>query len=229
MCPGISLKFIPGVPIGPRTLLNSKRFLMTLTIRDATISDAPFLAKCIMAGMHFYDFETDIPENKDIYDRLVKCEQRKDLLYSYARTRVAELNGKTAGSLLSYPGEYYKELRHRTFTELWPEFFKMDQTSEQEADPGEYYLDTLAVLPEFRRQGIGRSLLEDGIRKGQGLGYNRITLVADHGMPHLIRLYESIGFRKADIRHVFGVEFQRMSFNVENVTFHASSHFCAYS
>lgn len=29
-------------------------------------------------------------------------------------------------------------------------------------------------------------------------------------MPHLIRLYESIGFRKADMRHVFGVEFQRM-------------------
>ena len=29
-------------------------------------------------------------------------------------------------------------------------------------------------------------------------------------MPDLIRLYESIGFRKADIRHVFGVEFQRM-------------------
>ena len=29
-------------------------------------------------------------------------------------------------------------------------------------------------------------------------------------MPDLIRIYESIGFRKADIRHVFGVEFQRM-------------------
>ncbi|MBR1574795.1 MAG: hypothetical protein IJ652_08135 [Bacteroidales bacterium] len=39
---------------------------------------------------------------------------------------------------------------------------------------------------------------------------SEITLVADHDMPHLIRLYESIGFRKADIRHIFGVAFQRM-------------------
>ena len=185
-----------------------------LTIRDAAPSDAPFLAKCIMAGMHFYDFETDIPENRDIYDRLIECEQREDLLYSYAKTRVAEVDGRVAGSLLSYRGELYKDLRHRTFTELWPEFFKMDQTSEQEADPGEYYLDTLAVLPEFRRQGIGRALIEDGIRKGQALGYSKITLVADHDMPHLVHLYESIGFRKADIRHVFGVEFQRMVINL---------------
>ena len=185
-----------------------------LTIRDAAPSDAPFLAKCIMAGMHFYDFETDIPENRDIYDRLIECEQREDLLYSYSRTRVAEVDGRVAGSLLSYRGELYKDLRHRTFTELWPEFFKMDQTSEQEADPGEYYLDTLAVLPEFRRHGIGRALIEDGIKKGQALGYSKITLVADHDMPHLVHLYESIGFRKADIRHVFGVEFQRMVINL---------------
>ena len=181
-----------------------------ISFRDATPSDAPFLAKCIMAGMHFYDFETQTPAERDIYDRLIECEKRDDLLYSYARTRVAEVDGTVAGSLLSYPGELYKDLRHRTFMELWPEFFKMDETSEQEADPGEYYLDTLAVLPQYRGHGIGRALLEDGIRKAQALGYSKITLVADHDMPHLISLYESIGFRKADIRHVFGVEFQRM-------------------
>ena len=181
-----------------------------LSFRDATPSDAPFLAKCIMAGMHFYDFENQIPSERDIYDRLVECERREDLLYSYARTRIAEVDGSVAGSLLSYPGDIYREMRKKTFRELWPDFFKMDRSSEQEADPGEYYLDSLAVRPEFRGRGIGRALLDDGIRKGFALGYDRITLVADSDMPHLIRLYESIGFRKADIRHVFGVEFQRM-------------------
>ena len=34
-----------------------------MLIRDATPEDAPFLAKCLIAGMHFYDFETEIPEN----------------------------------------------------------------------------------------------------------------------------------------------------------------------
>ena len=45
------------------------------------------------------------------------------------------------------------------------------------------------------------------------MGYKKITLVADRDMPHLITLYESIGFRKADIRHAFGVEFQRMVYD----------------
>ncbi len=31
-------------------------------------------------------------------------------------------------------------------------------------------------------------------------------------MPHLIKLYEEIGFRKEEIRHAFGVDFQRMVF-----------------
>ena len=81
-------------------------------LRDATPSDAPFLAGCIMAGMHFYDFETKIPNESDIYDRLIECERREDLLYSHRYTRVAEFDGVPVGSLLSYPGEIYRDMRH---------------------------------------------------------------------------------------------------------------------
>lgn len=181
-------------------------------IRDARPDDAPFLAKCIMAGMHFYDFETAIPEDTDIYERLIECERREDLLYTYRYTRVAEMDGAPVGSLLSYPGEIYRELRHKTFSELWPDLTRMDAESEMETGPGEYYLDSLAVIPSFRRHGIGKALLLDGIRKGESLGYNRIALVADSDMPHLVRLYESIGFVPADHRQAFGVDFQRMIF-----------------
>lgn len=183
-------------------------------IRDARPTDAPFLAKCIMAGMHFYDFETDVPEATDIYERLVECERREDLLYSYRRTRVAEMDGAAVGSLLSYPGEIYRDMRHKIFNELWPDLAQMDAESEMETGPGEYYLDTLAVLPEYRGRGIGRALLLDGIRKGESMGYDRIALVADSGMPHLVRLYGSIGFVPAGHRHVFGVDFQRMVYEV---------------
>lgn len=62
-------------------------------IRDARPDDAPFLAKCIMAGMHFYDFEMDVPDDADIYERLIESERREDLLYSFRYTRVAELDG----------------------------------------------------------------------------------------------------------------------------------------
>lgn len=189
--------------------------MVNFIIRDARPDDTPFLAKCIMAGMHFYDFETDIPEDSDIYERLIECEQRDDLLYSYRHTRVAEMDGTPVGSLLSYPGEIYRNLRHKTFNELWPDLAQMDAESEMETGPGEYYLDSLAVLPSCRYHGIGKALLLDGIRKGEELGYDRIALVADSDMPHLVRLYESIGFVPADHRHAFGVDFQRMIYKKE--------------
>ena len=184
-------------------------------IRDARPDDAPFLAKCIMAGMHFYDFETDIPGESEIFERLIECERREDLLYSYRYTRVAEMNGTPVGSLLSYPGKIYREMRHKTFSELWPDLAQMDAESEMETGPGEYYLDSLAVVPSCRHHGIGKALLVDGIRKGESLRYDRIALVADSEMPHPVRLYESIGFVPADHRHAFGVDFQRMIYEVK--------------
>lgn len=183
-----------------------------MIIRDAKPSDAEFLAKSVMAGMHFYDFETDIPKNKDIYQRLVECEQRDDILYTYANSRIAEIDGVVAGAILAYPGDNYKDLRRRTFTELWPDMKSIDTNSEQETGPGEFYIDTLAVHPSFRGHGIAQALVSDAIRRGGELGYNKITLVADPALPHLIKLYSKLGFTMADRRHVFGVDFQRMVF-----------------
>ena len=186
-----------------------------MIIRDARPEDAPFLAKCLIAGMHFYDFETEIPEYKDIYLDLVDCEKRTDLLYSYKDSRIAEVDGKVVGSLLSYPGDNYKELRRKSFAVFWPDYIAIDKESELETGPGEYYLDTLAVLPEYRRRGIGRALLEDGIKRGITAGYDLITLVVDSNMPDLIRLYESVGFQKAEHRWIFRVDFLRMTYIVK--------------
>ena len=183
------------------------------SIRDARPSDAPFLADCILAGMHFADFDSDNKADA-LLANLTQCEGREDTLYSYSRTRIAEVDGKPAGALLSYPGELYKTLRDRTFREFWPAFFTEFNTDETETDPGEYYLDSLAVHPEYRRMGIGRALLEDGIKIGLSQGFTQIALVADAGMPHLINLYASIGFVPADHRHVFGTDFLRMIYTV---------------
>lgn len=182
-----------------------------LTIRDAVPSDVPFLAECIMAGFHISDFDKLLSDDlSDILESITECETREDTLYSSSKTRVAEIDGKQAGALLSYPGEYYMELRDKTFRQYWPGFFTEYPDSDPETDPGKYYLDSLAVHPDYRKQGIGRALLEDGIEKGLRLGFKKVTLVADAGYPHLIKLYESIGFVPTDHRHVFGTDFLRM-------------------
>jgi len=186
-----------------------------MIIRDAKPSDAKFLAKCVMAGMHFYDFETEIPKNKDIYQRLVEGEQRDDILYTYINSRVAEEDGIVAGSVLAYPGDNYKDLRRRTFTELWPDLKAIDTDSEQETGPGEFYIDTLAVHPSFRGHGIAQALIKDAIQRGSELGYKKTALIVDPAMPHLIELYSKTGFSLADRRHVFGIDFQRMVYYLD--------------
>ena len=184
-------------------------------IRDARPSDAPFLAECIMAGMHFTDFDEFMTDDmSDILERLTLCERRPDTLYSYAHTRVAEVDGQLAGALLSYPGALYKDLKEKTFKEFWPGFFSQFAGDDPETDPGEYYLDSLAVHPAYRKLGIGRALLEDGIKMGLSQDFDKIALVADSDYPHLIRLYESIGFVPEGRRHAFGTDFLRMIYTV---------------
>ena len=187
-----------------------------LHIRDARPSDAPFLAECIMAGMHMYDFEGLLNDDmSDILERLTACEERTDTLYSHARTRVAEIEGTPVAALLSYPGSLYRELKEKTFREFWPAFFQQFASDDPETDPGEYYLDSLAVLPAFRHQGIGKAMLEDGIRRGMEEGFTRIALVADSTMPHLVSLYESLGFISEEHRHAFGTDFLRMIYTAK--------------
>ena len=186
-----------------------------LNIRDAKPEDAPFLAKCILSGLHLSDF-SEYPSDyiSDVLSALTACERREDTLCSYQKTRVAEVKGVLAGALLSYPGELYGELREKTLREYWPDFFKQFSSDDPETDPGEYYLDSLAVIPEYRRLGIGKALLKDGISLGLSKGFSKIALVADSGCPHLMRMYESLGFIPADHRHVFGTDFTRMVYSV---------------
>ena len=47
-----------------------------MAIRNATPSDAPFLVKCVLAGLHYYDFESEIPKDRDMFQRLTECEHR---------------------------------------------------------------------------------------------------------------------------------------------------------
>ena len=183
----------------------------TFHIRDAYPSDARFLAECILAGMHFWDFEGGLDDEMSlIINGITECEKRTDTLYTHTRTRVAEVDGTPVAALLSYPGELYKDLRDRTFRVYWPSFFTEHANDDLETDPGEYYLDSLAVLPAFRGHGIGKAMIDDGIQRGIAQGFTRIALVADAEMPHLVSLYKSIGFTPAEHRHAFGTDYLRM-------------------
>ena len=68
---------------------------------------------------------------------------------------------------------------------------------------GEGYIDNVVVDESFRRQGIGRMLMEELLREGAALGCDAFTLEVRVSNEAAIALYEGAGFVSAGIRPGF--------------------------
>lgn len=192
-----------------------------ITIRDAREEDAEFLGKVILAAAHLTNMSIDTPgtgTGTGISDRadgsreaaLTAICRRSDTLYSWRNARIAFVNGKRAGAMVSYSGESYGEARSITFP-LFPGLTQAElDATDIETFPGEWYLDSLAVLPEFRKGGIGKCLVMDAIERGRKAGYTRFSLLAEKSSTHLVQYYTHLGFAVESSKLYFGDEYWRM-------------------
>jgi ribosomal protein S18 acetylase RimI-like enzyme len=199
---------------------------MEFIIRDAMPSDSEFIAKNVLAAMGYEVFNDAAAEIDLASSRLSVQEAisvfskvciRPDTLYSFARTRIACVNGTAVGSLTAYSGDDYLTLRERTWGLLDD---SSDMLSMQpECSPGEFYLDSLAVLPEYRRMTfeyagtadrIGHLLMLDGIEAGRRQGFPRISLIVDRAKPRLNAYYSALDFQPDGEIIFFGHSYRRM-------------------
>ena len=67
----------------------------------------------------------------------------------------------------------------------------------------ELHINNLAVLPAFRRSGIGSGLLHYVLRHGAGLGARRATLEVRQSNDAARLLYEHFGFAVAGVRRSY--------------------------
>lgn len=68
---------------------------------------------------------------------------------------------------------------------------------------GEGYVTNVAVLPEYRRQGIGERLVREAVRGAETRGCSFLSLEVRVGNETAIRLYERLGFRAQGRRKNF--------------------------
>ena len=121
--------------------------------------------------------------------------EREDSQYSYRNTLVAMDADRVVGISVSYDGGLLHELR-RTFIEAAKEHLGKDHTGmDDETQAGELYLDSLAVLSEYRRQGIARRLLLATKERANRMGLPCVGLLVDKGNPIGEALYASVGFQ----------------------------------
>ena len=69
---------------------------------------------------------------------------------------------------------------------------------DDETQSGELYLDSLAVLPEYRKQGLATQLIEATSQRAKDMHMPCVGLLVDAGNPNAERLYHACGFRFAN-------------------------------
>ena len=185
-----------------------------MTIRPAIQDDAAYIAESVFRAF-LIDLDTfSAEQRRHLLTQMTDVCRRTDTFYSWTNTLVAVLDNHPVGILISYDASRYRAMRNTTFpllrafmTPLWGEDF--DQMDD-EAGEGDYYLDTLAVSPTHRHQGIGTALLRQSLATAQSLCLSAL-LAVDPVNTKAQRLYTSLGFVPLQRKHIFGDEYIMMT------------------
>lgn len=172
-----------------------------IEIRTATRAEAPEIARLIMMAMtdecclYFcgegYGLE-------DFHKMMTLLVERDDSQYSFKNTLVALADSQVVGISVSYDGGRLHELRQAFLCAANDCIGKDHSGMDDETQAGELYLDSLAVLPDYRHQGIARRLLLATKEKANAMGLPCVGLLVDKGNPAAEALYVSVGFRYAN-------------------------------
>jgi len=132
---------------------------------------------------------------EDFFQMMTDLVAREDSQYSYQNSLVAVDNGCVVGISVSYDGGRLHGLR-MAFIEAAKKYLGKDHSGmDDETQAGELYLDSLAVLTAYRRQGVARALLNATKARAAALGLPVVGLLVDKGNPAGEALYASVGFR----------------------------------
>lgn len=172
-----------------------------LKIRKATINDAPLIAKVVAMAIGEVGTRHYCGDNhQSVLEEIARLENSQ---YSYRNAIIAEFDGMPAGAAVAYDGSDLYALRDVTLKHIFNRTGKTHNI-EDETDASEIYLDSIAVMPEYRGGGIGKKLLqalkEIAIKEyGKPLG-----LLVDFENPAAERLYKSVGFERVNVKDFLG-------------------------
>jgi len=175
-----------------------------ITLRRATADDARFIAENVLRALHI-----DETDEKHL-EHLAGICRREDTLYSWRNATIALYDGVPAGLMVAYDGARYRQMRDVTFPMIrmyvGDDYHQMDD----EASPGEYYLDSLAVLPQYQHNGIASALINEMFRQRDEAGIPLATIAVDPENDSAYRIYTRHGFRHDGKITVFGTTYDRL-------------------
>ncbi len=174
-----------------------------IIIRKATKEDSSIIAKVVAMAIGeetaiFYGGENYL----NVFEELALLENSQ---YSYRNAFVAEVEGKSVGAVAGYDGADLHQLRKATL-EVIRNHTERELQIADETDASEFYLDSLAVLPEYRGRGIASKLILAMKERAFQECKKPLGLLVDFENPDAERLYQSLGFERKDVRDFLGHE-----------------------
>lgn len=168
-----------------------------MRIEKATKADANDIARLIMMAMSDDCCQYLAGENHTLQDfetMMTELAEKAYSQYSYTNTMVArDSDGSVMGICVAYQGADLHSLREAFFDAARRHLDRDFSNIDDETDAEELYIDSLAVYPKYRNQGIASALLHAAIANAHSHGLPAGLLV-DKGNPRAERLYRSVGF-----------------------------------
>ncbi len=134
------------------------------------------------------------------------CEEVNRL--SYRNCLVKTIGEQPVGIVVAYHGKDAPTLDAPILSHLKNNNGGVAATLDREADPTDYYIDTVSVSPEFGGRGYGTELLQAAIQHAKEKGYRTVSLNVEKDNTKARKLYERLGFEwKKDIiihHHTYG-------------------------
>ena len=168
--------------------------------RHAIIDDARVLAELVNdagEGLPHYLWGTLAESGEDAWDVGRRRAARDDGSFSYRNAAIIERDEHCAGCLIGYEISDDPE----PIADDMPAMFVPLQELENLV-PGTWYVNVLAVRPQFRGHGLGTQLLDLADKTAQSLGKRRLSVIVSDANAGARRLYERCGYSQSATRPI---------------------------
>jgi ribosomal protein S18 acetylase RimI-like enzyme len=184
-------------------------------IRNAEPRDAPYVAPLLVQAMGdlatFFTSNTGKAEELNLFETFFS---QKGDQYSFENTIVFEMNGEVLGSSNGYDGGKLRALKEPFIKYIKTKYSIQFPVSDEETEPGEFYIDCVSVSPEEQGKGIGTQLLRAMIERGKQLNFKKIGLIVDVYNLEAKRLYTHLGFEKIKDKSFIGKRYEHLQLQI---------------
>tara|TARA_E500000318_G_C3536640_1_gene202861 strand:+ start:124 stop:756 length:633 start_codon:yes stop_codon:yes gene_type:complete len=171
------------------------------TFRDATKDDGDAMAQLINfagEGLPAYLWQDMIEGNETVWDVGRRRAQRDEGGFSYRNTTLACIGDEIVGSLVGYAQPNTPEpFDPADVPAMFVPMIELENLA-----PGSWYINVLAVFPEFRNRGVGSELIARAERNARQAGKLTVSIIASDGNPGAVRLYQRHGYTQIASRRI---------------------------